>query len=221
MKMVISLCDYSGVWANAFKPYGYTTMLIDPKHDKFSYNDHTFKVNMTVVEYLDTLRANKADKSYRFDDLIILAAPPCTDFSLSGAQYWPAKDADGRTGTSLALVDDCLKVIDLLNPRVWALENPVGRLPALRRGTLGPWRMKFHPYEYTESDDDRYPKATCLWGQFKEPKKNPTEPLPDSKIMKVGGDRVKTKELRSITPTGFANAFAKANRKITRKRIQP
>lgn len=26
----------------------------------------------------------------------ILAAPPCTDFAGSGAQYWPKKDIDGR-----------------------------------------------------------------------------------------------------------------------------
>ena len=27
----------------------------------------------------------------------VLAAPPCTDFSGSGAQYWGIKDEDGRT----------------------------------------------------------------------------------------------------------------------------
>ena len=27
----------------------------------------------------------------------ILAAPPCTDFAGSGAQYWKTKDEDGRT----------------------------------------------------------------------------------------------------------------------------
>jgi len=34
----------------------------------------------------------------------ILAAPPCTDFASSGAQYWPEKDRDGRTAYSLELV---------------------------------------------------------------------------------------------------------------------
>lgn len=51
-------------------------------------------------------------KAADFDDVYgVLAAPPCTDFTISGSQYWAAKDADGRTAESLKLVTHTLDLI--------------------------------------------------------------------------------------------------------------
>ena len=92
----------------------------------------------------------------------ILAAPPCTDFAGSGAQYWGAKDLDGRTEKSLMLVDKVISLVEYYKPEFWALENPVGRLSTLRP-TLGkPWY--FNPYEFAgyapkdEVEKNRYTK---------------------------------------------------------------
>lgn len=139
----------------------------------------------------------------------VLAAPPCTDFSGSGAQYWPEKDRDGRTLFSLSLVDATMRIVAVHADTLafWALENPVGRL----RRWLGPPAFSFNPCDF----GDPYTKKTLLWGKFNEPKKNPVEPIKvcsqGSWLMKLGGKSEKTKELRSITPMGFARAFYEAN----------
>jgi hypothetical protein len=50
-----------------------------------------------------------------------------------------------------------------------------------------------------------------LWGNFNIPEKNRVEPTEGSKLWRLppGENR---KELRSITPPGFAKAFFEANR---------
>jgi hypothetical protein len=140
----------------------------------------------------------------------ILAAPPCTDFAVSGAQYWKQKDADGRTARSLKLIHRTLQIIETCNPDFWCLENPVGRLPKLVPQIGKPWY--FQPYWF----GDPYTKKTGLWGKFnKPPKTNVVEPIrycsQGSWLQRLGGNSDKTKTLRSITPTGFAWAFYEAN----------
>jgi hypothetical protein len=142
----------------------------------------------------------------------ILAAPPCTDFAGSGAQYWPTKDSDGRTLGSLAIVDACLRAVAIYQPTFWVLENPVGRL----RRYLGPPSYIFHPSDFAGYgyEAERYTKKTLLWGRFNPPVKRPLEPLSTGTstfIMRLGGSSERTKELRSVTPLGFAQAFFEAN----------
>lgn len=154
----------------------------------------------------------------------LMLAPVCTDFTISGARWWPEKDADGRTAESLKLVDECLLLVDLLMPTWWVLENPVGRLATLRP-SLGAPRLYFQPCHYAGHadvpDTDAYTKKTGLWGNFNENlERAPIEPrmvtLANGKRgswmwAKLGGKSARTKELRSVTPQGFARAFAKAN----------
>jgi hypothetical protein len=195
-KIILSLCDYSGRWPSFYTGEdGYDVRLFDIKHGK----------DIRLLE--------------KFNEPIhgILAAPPCTAFAGSGAQYWKAKDADGRTAEGLALIDACLRIIHVHNPRWWALENPVGRL----KRYLGPPRFMFDPYEYAgylgpdEEINDRYTKKTLLWGSFSYPVKDPRDPIKacaqGSWLQKLGGASERTKELRSMTPLGFARAFREAN----------
>jgi len=131
----------------------------------------------------------------------ILAAPPCTVFANSGAR-WPRTDDDMREG--LSIMDACLRIIYTCKPKFWALENPIGKM----KRYLGKPIMYFNPCDY----GDPYTKRTCLWGQFTEPIKNPVEPTDGSKLWRMyGGKSAKTKEMRSITPPGFAKAFFEAN----------
>ena len=144
----------------------------------------------------------------------ILAAPPCTDFSVSGSQYWKRKDQDGTTIKSMGVLIACLKIIGQCKPKFWALENPVGRI----RNWLGDPFLKFNPCDY----GDAYTKKTYLWGVFQELTKNPVEPVtnkgqlnkisqPMNGNKKVGWHTEESKRLRSITPPGFAKAFFEAN----------
>ena len=87
------------------------------------------------------------------------------------------------------------------------LENPVGRL----RRWLGPPTLMFNPCDY----GDPYTKKTLLWGKFFPPKQTKVAPVKvcaqGSWVQKLGGSSERTKELRSMTPPGFAKAFFDAN----------
>jgi hypothetical protein len=186
-KTIISLCDYSGNWPKFYREAGYDVRCFDLK-------------TTGDVRLLDRIETPIHG---------ILAAPPCTAFSGSGAQYWPAKDANGETAAALAIVDACLRLVALHYEELafWSLENPVGRL----KRWLGDPRLIFDPCDY----GDPYTKKTLLWGKFNTPAKNYVEPVKvcsqGSWLMKLGGKSEKTKTLRSMTPLGFAKAFFEAN----------
>ncbi len=204
MKTLLSLFDYSGNWALPYAEAGWNVILWDIKHTADMYSTFSDIENACAEYFYENIFDN-----YGTVDGII-AAPPCTDFAVSGAQYWKQKDADGRTEKSLEIVWQTLRIIDLCMPDFWALENPVGRLPKLVPELGKPWY--FQPYWY----GDPYTKKTGLWGEFNKPKKtNEIEPIRSCKqgswLMKLGGKSEKTKEARSMTPMGFAYAFHKAN----------
>jgi hypothetical protein len=199
-KLILSLCDFTGSWSEPYHKAGYSVELIDLKYG--------------------------ADvRSYRYRENVygILAAPPCTDFTIAGAEHWEAKDNDGRTLDSLNLVAACCRIIIACNPVFWALENPAGgRLPRW----LGNPRMKFDPCDFggylangertheVMPPQDAYKKNTALWGKFNLPIQKYVQPIEHSDsswIMRLGGSSVETKMLRSITPRGFAQAFFEAN----------
>ena len=150
----------------------------------------------------------------------LLFAVPCTDYALSGAKWFKEKDKDGRTAESQKLVAKTKEIIDCFEKyghlKFWALENPMSRIHKLNPW-LGNPLLKFNPCDYAGYDIDiesnRYNKQTWLWGKFNIPEKKRFEPLQKEfpGHLKLGGKSERTKELRSITPMGFANAFYQAN----------
>ena len=107
----------------------------------------------------------------------ILAAPPCTMFSIARNDKTAQHPRDLREGMKTVLA--CLQIIwEVLyepyricdNPlKFWALENPNGYLKRF----LGKPALDFHPCDY----GDPYTKRTLLWGMFSEPKQYPVEPM--------------------------------------------
>jgi hypothetical protein len=82
---------------------------------------------------------------------MLIAHPPCNHLAASGAQYWPAKRADGR---QFAAVSFFLRLYDAPIPRV-AIENPVGFIGTIFRKAdqiIQPWQF-----------GDPFNKKTCLW----------------------------------------------------------
>jgi len=182
-KTILDLCGGTGSWSKPYSEAGYTV------------------INVTLPEY-DVRTYQPPLNIYG-----ILAAPPCTDFSVSGAQYWMLKDMDLKTIDSMGVVIACLRIIAARPSVFWAIENPVGRLSRW----MGQPRLKFNPCDY----GDPYTKKTYLWGIFSEPERNKVEPVrvcsQGSWVQKLGGKSARTKELRGITPPGFAKAFYEAN----------
>lgn len=194
-RVILDLCGGTGAWSDPYREAGYDVRVITlPGQD---------------------VRTYKPPRGVHG----VLAAPPCDHFSVSGAQYWKAKDKDGRTADALEVVYACLHIIQEAKPAWWALENPVGRLRAILRDcgeVVGPPeliepRLVFDPCDY----GDPWTKKTLLWGRFNVPPKNRVEPVracsQGSWLQKLGGKSEKTKRLRSITPPGFAKAFFGSN----------
>ena len=188
-KIILDLCGGTGSWG---RPY---------REARYDYR------NITLPEY--DVRTYKPPANIYG----VLAAPECTHFTVSGAQYWMLKDMDGRTIDGMGLIIACLRIIAITKPQFWALENPVGRLSRW----MGKPQLIFNPCDY----GDPYTKKTCLWGEFNLPEKNPVDPVYcyasngdrySPVHMHTGGISVKTKELRSITPPAFAQAFYEANK---------
>lgn len=194
-RVILSLFDHSGNWSRPYRENGYEVFQVD------------LKLGIDILDL--TIEDMPFDRVHG-----ILAAPPCTDFASSGAQYWKKKDQDGTTEKSMNLVSKVLEFVEHYKPVWWCLENPVGRLSTLFPELGKPWY--FNPHEFagwsTDPQLERYTKKTGLWGSFNLPQKHPLTPiLGNSPIMKLGGRSEKTKELRSITPQGFAKAFYLSN----------
>ena len=188
-KVILSLFDYSGNWSKPYKDSGYEVHQIDIKlgSDIFDFDYQEFP-----------------------EVYGILAAPPCTHFSLSGSRFFKEKDADGRTAEAVDLV---LKVMEIVNfyksvdtLKFWVVENPMSRIHKLIP-ELGPVQYKFHPYHH----GDPWQKMTWLWGDFNTPERHEVENTQGRVIWKVGGASEQTKEFRSMTPAGFARDFFEAN----------
>lgn len=184
-KIILDLCAGTGAWS---KPYQVHS----------DYDVHL----ITLPEY-DVRTYIPPDNVYG-----ILAAPPCTMFSL--ARTTAKTPRNFREG--MEIVSACLKIIwecRYKNPlHLWALENPRGYL----RQFLGKPAFSFKRCQF----GDEGGKPTDIWGYFNIPKM----PCPDTKPEK-GRDNTESAwyntvngspERRAITPPGFAKAFFLANR---------
>lgn len=141
----------------------------------------------------------------------ILAAPPCTMFSIARIDSTAKIPRDFHGG--MVTVEACMKIIWEVrkaskNLTFWALENPRGYL----RQFLGKPPYEFMQWEFGGDRD----KPTDLWGYFNKPtKKFKTKPL-GMKSVEWGREKVGNgldrASVRAITPESFANAFYKANK---------
>jgi len=131
---ILIACEYSGTVRDAFTAYDHDVTSCD-----FLPSDTPGK------HYQGDVR----DILYNSWDMVI-AFPPCTDLSVSGARYFAQKRADGRQQASIAF----FRLFTELNVP-WAIENPIGIMSREYRKPdqiIQPWQFG-HP----ES------KATCLW----------------------------------------------------------
>ena len=181
-KIILDLCGGTGAWSKPYKDAGYDVR------------------NITLPEY-DVRTYQPPENVYG-----ILAAPPCTEFSL--ARQRAKRPRNFSAG--MEIVSACLKIVWKCRAagklKFWVLENPTGYL----RQFLGKPVFNFQPYEF----GDNSKKRTDLWGYFKEPKKTPI-PKPDyprkGKNSWSGKYPTPKQKERAMTPPGFAKAFYKAN----------
>lgn len=200
-KIILSLFDATGNWSEPYRRAGYTVIQQDIQHGADIFADTLPDANIWRAE---GIRAHG-----------ILAAVPCTDFAASGARWWASKQGatinyegpvsfQDRLEYFSAMVLAVLVIIEWLQPRWWAIENPVGRIQKIVP-EIGPCRLWFQPCDY----GDPYTKKTGLWGQFNPNlPRNPVQPTQGSKMHRMSSA---WKAKRSETPRGFAQAFFQAN----------
>ena len=192
---ILSLFDYSGNWCKPYREAGYNVIQVD------------LKSGTDIMTWSYTQLGSVYG---------ILAAIPCTDFALSGARWFTEKDRNGQTKKSIKLVERTLEIINYFNPVFWCIENPMTRIHKLVP-EIGKVQFKFHPFEFAQYDpisrNSQYSKMTWLFGKFNRPVKKSMPNIDGTKYwLKLGGKSERTKELRSITPLGFAYAFYEANK---------
>lgn len=186
-KIILDLCGGTGSWSKPYRDAGYDVRVITlPELDV-----RTYKPLANVYG--------------------ILAAPPCTMFSLARTTAKTPRDIDA----GLRMVRECMRVIWEAKPVFWVMENPKGLL----RRYMGKPAFTFDASEFGED----YNKATDLWGYFKELKKKrdyvryPSTDKNTRKLPAIPADYTRDPGMtmvaikRSITPQGFAQAFFKAN----------
>jgi len=195
-RVIVDLCGGTGSWSKPYKEAGYDVRLVTlPDNDVLTYEP--------------------PENVYG-----ILAAPPCTEFSL-------AKSTSTRDfSKGMKIVEACMKIIwkCRINNKLkfWALENPRGFLQQF----LGKPAFSFEHWQY----GDVGIKPTLIWGYFNFPRKtvlsrpaNLTRKFPNGRINAVNWsvpdcpalvdkNKYSRADLRAITPPGFARAFFEANK---------
>lgn len=111
---------------------------------------------------------------------LIIAHPPCTDLSSSGARWFPEKQADGR---QLRSIEFFMKFTEADCPRI-AIENPVGIMSTKYRKP----DQIIQPWQFGHGET----KATCLWLKGL-PKLTPTNIVAERESSAYGGwDQART-----------------------------
>jgi hypothetical protein len=239
-KAVFSFFDLTGSMVEPWVKDGYQCFIFDIQHPncpprrQAEAGINPIKVSGDYTEWPAVI--NELMQEYIVE--MIFSFPPCTDLAVSGAAHFAKK----------LMVDPLYrdKAMDMVYfagniaygygiPSI--IENPVSVISS-------EWRKPdymFHPYEYggyLPEDDksphdlipdrDAYTKKTCLWicnAPFNIPKKKPVD-LPEDytyspQHLKLGGKSLKTKNIRSATPRGFAHAVWKANKDNFLPKQQP
>ena len=218
--IIWSLFDGSGIMGLPWAESGHAVYCFNADEGNHG-NYEPIRVKHENIYYIDCW----IDENFLSDSFVsvcpapdvIFAFPDCTEFAVSGARH-------GHAGlSSLHNARMVEEIADAVGAK-WMVENPVGKMSTL-------WRKPdhyFHPFEYggylTGKEEsfhprmptrDAYTKKTCLWtgNGFVMPEKKPVPHI--GKFWGwayLGGKSAKTKQLRSLTPRGFARAVFEANK---------
>lgn len=225
-KVVWCLYDGSGImglpWAEAgYQVYCFNSSAAD-------HGQYVIKMEHPLITYVDTWIDETFDPIGMGNNggdapSIIFGFPSCTFLANSGEQH-------ERTEEELDEALKNVRIVETLGNKYnvpYMIENPVGKLSTK-------WKLPnyyFHPWEYgahlrPEEGSfhpkmpfcDAYTKKTCIWcgNGFVMPPKNPVKEYENWfwGWKSLGGKGQKTKQLRSLTPRGFARAVFEANRGV-------
>jgi hypothetical protein len=193
---VLIACEYSGRVREAFRARGHEAWSCD----LLSAEDESrYHLKGDALEWADLgcpVDGHRPYSPWKLPWDLMIAHPPCTHLSVSGARHFDEKRADGRQQKAIHFF---LALANAPIPRI-AIENPVCIMSSV-------WREPdqiIQPWEFGHGET----KATCLWLKGL-PKLTPTNIVPGREPrvhrMSPGPDRWKE---RSRTYQGIADAMA-------------
>lgn len=225
----IFLYDITGFMAAPWLEAGYECWVFDGQHTE-GVNREGNLVKVGMWFYPDQIQEHAAEISTMVgpEVVFVFGFPECTHLTVAGAKHFAKKAAVNPQFQIEAM--NLAKLIPAVSKAcqcdAWALENPVGVMSTL-------WRkpdFMFNPCDfggYLPMDDmhpvypdiypgrDAYNKGTCIWhGEgFQEPVRRHIPPLHRANPgwARCGGKSLRTKNIRSATPRGFAQAVFEAN----------
>jgi site-specific DNA-cytosine methylase len=179
---VLVACEESGVVRRAFQARGHHAISCDILPPR----DGQVRVHL------------QADVRHYLDDGwdLLIAFPPCTDLSVSGARWFRAKQADGRQQAALQFVRQLMEArIDRI-----AIENPVSIISSQIRKPdqiIQPWMFGHGEV-----------KTTCLWLKGL-PHLTPTQIVPGriQRCWRMAPSATRARD-RAETYLGIATAMA-------------
>ena len=229
-KAVISLFDLTGEAVKPWAEAGIDCFLFDIQHTE----DVILHGRCSVVGGAASTWAEEIAHIFAaYDVAMVFGFPPCTDLAISGARHFAAKAEANPNyrAEAMALVYMARDIGEAYGVP-YAIENPVSIISSA-------WKKPTHIFQpcdfggYLPEDDtspypdiiparDAYTKKTCLWtgNGFKMPEARPVEPEKfqdrnglnySGPAFKLGGKSLRTKNIRSATPRGFAQAVFAAN----------
>jgi hypothetical protein len=226
--VVISLFDLTGTMVRPWAAAGYECHCYDLQHETTRFepvgNGGIYYHPWDAEDGIDLIAARFGSSEVA----MVFSFTPCTDVAVAGARHFAAKlaadpDCHNRAVRWARLAERLATLLRV----PFMVENPVSMLATL-------WRKsdhQFHPSDYggyiPEAEAahplwpeiipprDAYTKKTCLWTSkgFVMPEKLPVERVGNCfhgwKLL--GGKSLRTKNIRSATPRGFARAVFLAN----------
>jgi len=214
--IIWSMFDGSGIMGLPWAMAGHQVYCFNA--DDANHGEYVVKMKHDNIHYVNTWITEYFDFALKPD--IIFSFPDCTFLAGSGEQH-DREISDIQH--AIVLAKEAKRLGDKYSCP-WMVENPVGKLST-------EWEKPqhyFNPFEYggymsgfepvihhKMPARDGYTKKTCIWAGngFVMPEKKPVEHIGCFWGWKsLGGASTKTKQLRSLTPRGFARAVYEANK---------
>jgi hypothetical protein len=205
-RIVLSLCDRTGVMVRPWAEAGFECWCVDTQHTP---GVHRRSGNLNIVNVGADVRFWLPPRA---EYVIAFAFPPCTHLASSGARWFKPKGLRGLID-GLELVERCRALCEWL-ACPWMLENPVGTLSTYWRKpdfSFDPWQFSGY---LSSPNSDWYTKKTCVWvGNgfvFPQPKAARTQEQLASRMHLLPQSRARS-DNRSKAPLGFARAVFQSN----------
>lgn len=141
---VLVACEFSQIVCKAFRRRGHEAFSCDLLPAEGGHPEWHIQDDVRNV-----LRHELCNQKPYWD--MVIAFPPCTHLSSSGAVYWEQKQKDGRQREAIMFFEFFLA---LSTHRV-CIENPVGIMSTVYKKP----DQIINPYQFGEP----YRKKTCLW----------------------------------------------------------